>query len=176
MTDQVEVVVGVIGRAHGIHGDVAIDVRTDEPERRFASGQILRDESSGRRFTVSSARDHSGRLLVTFDGLTDRTAVEAVRGVRLVVSVDAHETPEEPEEYYDRQLIGLAVHDAADRAVGTVTAVVHLAGQDLLEVATAAGPRLIPFVTELVPDVDLAAGLVRLAEVPGLLSDDDDDV
>ncbi len=172
--NTVEVVVGVIGRAHGIRGDVTIDVRTDEPERRFAPGQVLRDEKSSRAFTVLSARQHSGRLLVTFDGFADRSAVEAVRGVRLVVAVDADESPAEPDEFYDRQLVGLTVHAADDRAVGTVSAVIHLPIQDLLELNTDEGLRLVPFVTALVPEVDLTAGLVRLADVPGLLSDEDD--
>jgi 16S rRNA processing protein RimM len=172
--NTVEVVVGVIGRAHGIRGDVTIDVRTDEPERRFAPGQVLRDEKSSRAFTVLSARQHSGRLLVTFDGFADRNAVEAVRGVRLVVAVDADESPAEPEEFYDRQLVGLTVHAADDRVVGTVSAVIHLPIQDLLELNTDEGLRLVPFVTNLVPEVDLTAGLVRLADVPGLLSDEDD--
>lgn len=172
--NTVEVVVGVIGRAHGIRGDVTIDVRTDEPERRFAPGQVLRDEKSSRAFTVLSARQHSGRLLVTFDGFADRSAVEAVRGVRLVVAVDADESPAEPDEFYDRQLVGLIVHAADDRVVGTVSAVIHLPIQDLLELNTDEGLRLVPFVTNLVPEVDLTAGLVRLADVPGLLSDEDD--
>lgn len=172
--NTVEVVVGVIGRAHGIRGDVTIDVRTDEPERRFAPGQVLRDEKSSRAFTVLSARQHSGRLLVTFDGFADRSAVEAVRGVRLVVAVDADESPAEPDEFYDRQLVGLTVHAADDRVVGTVSAVIHLPIQDLLELNTDEGLRLVPFVTALVPEVDLTAGLVRLADVPGLLSDEDD--
>jgi len=172
--NTVEVVVGVIGRAHGIRGDVTIDVRTDEPERRFAPGQVLRDEKSSRAFTVLSARQHSGRLLVTFDGFADRSAVEAVRGVRLVVAVDADESPAEPDEFYDRQLVGLTVHAADDRVVGTVSAVIHLPIQDLLELNTDEGLRLVPFVTNLVPEVDLTAGLVRLADVPGLLSDEDD--
>jgi len=170
----VEVVVGVIGRAHGIRGDVTIDVRTDEPERRFAPGQVLRDEKSTRTFTVVSAREHSGRLLVAFDGFADRSAVEAVRGVRLVVAVNANESPAEPEEFYDRQLVGLTVHAADDRVVGTVSAVIHLPIQDLLEVNTDQGRRVVPFVTDLVPEVDLNAGLIRLADVPGLLGDGDD--
>ena len=76
---QVEVVVGVVGRAHGIRGDVAIAVRTDEPERRFVPGARLRVEGSTRVLTVESVRDHSGRLLVCFEELPDRTAAESAR-------------------------------------------------------------------------------------------------
>lgn len=175
MADTVEVVVGVIGRAHGIRGDVTIDVRTDEPERRFAVGEVLRAEDGGRTFTVTSTRDHSGRLLVHFQQLPDRTVAEAARGTVLVADVDPAERPEDEEEFYDRQLIGLVVRSADGGRVGTVTDVLHLPLQDTLEVATDAGPRLVPFVAAVVPHVDLAAGELRLADVPGLLDDPDDD-
>ena len=175
MAETVEVVVGIIGRAHGIRGDVTIDVRTDEPERRFAVGEVLRAEDGRRSFTVASARDHSGRLLVHFDQLPDRTLAEAARGTVLVADVDPDEQPEDEDEFYDRQLIGLAVRAADGSAVGTVTDVLHLPLQDTLEIHTDAGVRLVPFVTELVPRVDLAAGEVHLADVPGLLADADED-
>jgi 16S rRNA processing protein RimM len=97
--------------------------------------------------------------------------VEAVRGTRLVVDVPADEQPGDAEEFYDRQLVGLRVLDADGTAAGEVVAVVHLPAQDALEVLTESGSRLIPFVTDLVPVVDLQAGHVRLADVPGLLSD-----
>ncbi len=174
MSETVEVVVGVIGKPHGLRGEVGIDLRTDEPERRFAVGQTVRSEGGVRVFTVGSARDHSGRLLVTFDELPDRTAVEAVRGTRLVVDVVADETPDDDGEYYDRQLVGLRVLDAAGSDVGEVVAVIHLPSQDALEVQTGRGVRLIPFVLDLVPEVDLDGGYVRLADVPGLLIDEDD--
>jgi 16S rRNA processing protein RimM len=175
MAETIEVVVGVIGRAHGIRGDVTIDVRTDEPERRFAVGAVLRAEDGPRRFTVGAARDHSGRLLVHFDELVDRTTAEAARGTVLVADVDPGELPDSDDEYYDRQLVGLAVRAAVGTVVGTVTAVLHLPIQDTLEVETADGVRLIPFVSAVVTGVDLAAGELQLADVPGLLADQDDD-
>ena len=67
MADTVEVVVGVIGRAHGVRGEVAVELRTDEPDRRFAPGQQLRAEDTSRFFTVLSSRNHAGGLLVRFD-------------------------------------------------------------------------------------------------------------
>ena len=171
MTETVEVVVGVIGRAHGVRGEVAVDVRTDEPERRFAPGTVLRTEDAGRAFTVTSAHDHSGRLLVRFAELADRTAAEAIRGLVLVTDVPVRERPSEAEEYYDRQLVGLEVVTDAGRSVGSVAAVLHLGVQDVLEVATAAGSRLVPFVAALVPEIDLAAGRLTVAETPGLLDE-----
>lgn len=174
MSEQVEVVVGVVGRPHGLRGEVAVEVRTDEPERRFALGVELRSEDGGTLFTVTSVREHSGRTLLTFAELPDRTAVEAVRGTRLVVDVAADEQPAEDEEYYDRQLVGLRVLAADGADAGRVTAVVHLPAQDALEVVTGQGTRLIPFVQDLVPEVDLVLGHVRLADVDGLLSDLDE--
>jgi len=175
MAETIEVVVGVVGRAHGIRGDVSIDVRTDEPERRFAPGQVLRVEGGSRRFTVDSTREHSGRLLVHLAELPDRTAAEAARGLVLVADVDAAELPEDEDEYYDRQLVGLRVRGADGADLGVVTAVLHLPLQDTLEVETADGVRLVPFVTAVVPVVDLAAGEVRLADLPGLLDDTAED-
>ena len=171
MTEFVEVVVGVVGRAHGTRGEVGIDVRTDEPDRRFAPGAVLRREDGGPDLTVESSRDHSGRLLVRFRGHPDRTAVERLRGAVLIAVVDPAERPGDAEEYYDRQLIGLRVLDAGGSEVGRVGDVVHLAEQDLLEVSTDKGGRLVPFVAALVPEVDLDAGTVRLADMPGLLVD-----
>ena len=175
MTQSIEVVVGVIGRAHGIRGDVAVDVRTDEPDLRFADGAVLRAEDGRRAFTVDSSRDHSGRLLVRFAELADRTAAEAVRGTVLVVDVDPAEQPEDEDEYYDRQLVGLTAVAADGTRVGPVISVLHLPLQDTLEIKTATGPRLVPFVTAVVPTVDLAAGELHLADLPGLLTEQEDD-
>lgn len=169
---QVEVTVGSIGKAHGLRGDVAIDVRTDEPERRFADGALLRVEGTRRTLTVASSRWHSGRLLVRFTEAADRTAVEQLRGLVLVVDVEADELPEDEDEYYDRQLIGLRVLRADGTEVGTIGEVVHLPSQDLLLIRTPEGERLVPFAAALVPEVDLAAGTCTLADVPGLVDDD----
>ena len=175
MAKTVEVVVGLIGRAHGIRGDVTIDVRTDEPERRFAVGESLRAEDGRRTFTVESSREHSGRLLVRFVELPDRTAAEAVRGTVLVVDVDPAEVPEDEDEYYDRQLVGLRALAADGTEIGPVVSVLHLPSQDTLEIRTADGMRLVPFVTAVVPRVDLASGALHLADLPGLLTEMDDE-
>lgn len=174
MSDTVEVIVGIVGRAHGIKGEVGIEVRTDEPERRFVPGAVLRPEAGGTPLTVESTRNHSGRLLVRFRDVGDRTAVERLRGTVLVVDVVDDERPSDDEEYYDRQLVGLRVLDATGTEIGRIAQVVHLPEQDLLEIRLPSGLRLVPFVRALVPEVDLAAGTVRLADVPGLLRDLDD--
>lgn len=174
MGEMVEVVVGRIGKPHGIRGEVTIDLRTDEPDRRFAPEQALRGEQGG-TFTVRARRWHQGRLLVTFAELADRTAAESARGTVLVTDAPVDEQPEGPEEYYDRQLVGLTAVDARGSRLGQVVGVVHLPAQDLLEVDTGTEQRLVPFVEALVPTVDLSVGQVVLADVAGLLTDLEDD-
>ena len=117
MSEDIEVVIGRIGKPHGIRGEVTLDVRTDEPDRRFAPGTTIRAEApagADRRpstLTVTRARWHQGTLLVTFEELADRNAAEAVRGTVLYATLGQDEKPEDPDEYYDHQLIGLAVVD-----------------------------------------------------------------
>lgn len=181
MSDQeqgdIEVVVGRIGKPHGIRGEVTLDVRTDEPERRFAPGTTLRAEApagADRRpstLTVARARWHQSTLLVTFEELADRNAAEAARGTVLHATIGADEVPEDPDEYYDHQLVGLDVVDLDGTHLGTVKGLVHGAAQDLLSVRAADGrDALVPFVSALVPEVDLAGGRVVVADRPGLVA------
>jgi 16S rRNA processing protein RimM len=177
MGDTIEVVVGRIGKPHGLRGEVTVDVRTDEPERRFADGAALRAEPPGgsafgvSTLTVARARWHGSRLLVTFAEITDRNAAEAARGVVLHTAIRADESPEDPDEYYDHQLVGLAAHDVQGALLGEVTAVVHGGAQDLLTVRTPDGREaLVPFVKALVPELDLAAGRVVIDDRPGLVT------
>lgn len=172
MDDKIEVTVGKIGRAHGINGDVWIDVRTDEPGRRFVQGGRLLLGGTGREIELASVRWNKGRLVVSFVGYPDRTAVEALTGTLLHVRVPAAERPSEPDEYFDRQLVGLAVLDHRGDRVGAVTEVLHLPAQDVLQIDVDGEERLVPFVSALVPVVDLEAGHVRLADVVGLLEDE----
>lgn len=170
MAETTQVTVGVIGRAHGIKGDATIDVRTDEVSRRFHPGARFRTDGDG-ELTVARVKWHQGRLLVAFEGHPDRSAVEALRGQVLHADVPVDEIPSEPEEFFDRQLVGLDVLDHTGRRVGTVTEVEHYPAQDLLLVDMEGEMRMVPFVADLVPHVDIQAGHVRLADVPGLLED-----
>jgi 16S rRNA processing protein RimM len=176
------IVVGRIGRPHGIRGEVVIGVRTDEPDLRFAVGATLDVRSTsddvgpengagGERLTVASVRWHSGQLLVAFAGITDRTAAAELTGSWL--SVDSSQLPEtgDPEEFRDYELIGLAVRTCAGDPVGVVTDVLHY-GQDLLVVRRQdepGGEALVPFVKAIVPEVDIRAGVVVIDPPPGLL-------
>ena len=162
-------VAGRIGRAHGIRGEVAVDVRTDDPQRRFAPGATLATDPDHGRLTVSDARWHSGRLLVAFDGIADRTAAEGLRGTLLMVDVDDAARLDDPDEFYDHQLIGLSVL-AGGSVVGAVSDVAHLPAQDVLVIRRSDDVEvLVPFVAELVPAVDLEAGTVTVDPRPGLL-------
>lgn len=179
--ESVEVLVGRIGKPHGIRGEVTVDVRTDEPELRFAAGSVLRckapkgSASTLRSVTVRSTRWHKGVLLAVFEEFGDRNAAEAARGVTLHADLPADATPADPDEFYDHQLIGLVAVDLEGRELGTVTDVVHGA-QDLLVVRTPAGhDGMVPFVKALVPEVDLAARRVVVADRPGLVTPLPDD-
>lgn len=174
--------IGRIGKPHGIRGAVTIDVRTDEPERRFAPGTtLIARPPKGSAFglsalTVEGVRWHQQTLLATFEELADRTAAEGARGTMLYATVPAEETPEDPDEFYDHQLVGLAAFDEAGRELGTVTALVHGGAQDLLTIRTAdRRDALVPFVKALVPVVDLAAGRVVIADRPGLVTPFEDE-
>lgn len=173
MARTVEVVVGVIGRPHGIRGELGIDVRTDEPATRFAVGTQLHAEGAPHRhWQVESTRWHGDRLLVRLAGVADRTAAEGLKGIRLALNVPATERPADEAEFYDHQLLGLEVLDHTRARVGQVIEVVHLPAHDLLRVELAAGnERLIPFATEVVPEVDIDSGCLVLADLPGLLDD-----
>ncbi len=165
--EQEYVVVGRIGRAHGLKGEVLVEPRTDEPERRFAAGARLRTPSG--TLTVASSRNHSGRLVVRFVEVEDRNAAEAVRGTELSCAVSPDERPEDPEEFYDHQLVGLRVETVQGEVVGDLLRVEHGAAQDLLVIGTPQREVLFPFVSALVPTVDLDRGLIVIDDRPGIL-------
>jgi 16S rRNA processing protein RimM len=166
-----QLVVGRIGRAHGIKGEIGVEVRTDDPGLRFADGaQLLTDPPERGPLTVVETRWHSGRLLVRFKDVDDRTAAEGLRATMLVVEVDEAARPDDPDEFYDHQLVGLTVVTTAGGAIGEVVDVLHLPGQDVLAITRADGAEvLVPFVKELVPTVDLDAKVVTVEPRPGLL-------
>jgi 16S rRNA processing protein RimM len=170
------VIVGRVGRPHGIRGEVVIGVRTDEPDLRFAVGATLDvqkdiqdDLPAEPTLTVASVRWHSGQLLVTFAGITDRTAAGELTGSWL--TVDSSQLPDmpDPDDFRDHELIGLSVRTSEGEAVGVVADVLHH-GQDLLVVQRPEGDEcLVPFVKAIVPEVDVAAGVLVIDPPPGLL-------
>lgn len=170
---MVDLVVGRVGRAHGLTGEVAVEVRTDQPELRFVPGARLR-AGDERVLTVESVRWHQQRLLIGFEGYEDRSAAEGLSGLLLQVDVPEDERPEDPDEFYDHQLVGLAAVTVDGTAIGEVHEVLHLPMQDVLAVRSEEGREvLVPFVAEIVPEIDLEAGRVLVDPPAGLLSDAD---
>jgi 16S rRNA processing protein RimM len=167
----VQLVVGRIGRAHGIRGDVFVDVRTDDPDTRFSAGSVLvTDPADAGPLTIDRARWHSGKLVLGFAGFPDRTAVERLRGVRLVIDSDQLEPLDDPDEFHDHELVGLAVHTADGRPIGRVSEVIHGPGGELLAVRREGGAEaLVPFYRDIVPTVDVAGGKVVIDPPEGLL-------
>lgn len=167
-----DVVVGRVAKAHGIRGELAVDVRTDSPEQRFAPGAVvaarLRDGTS-RPLTLSAVRAHGERLLVFFDEVPDRTAAESLRGALLLADTDALPPTDDPDEFYDHELEGLAAVLADGSPVGTVREVVHSPAGELLALDVAGREVLVPFVREIVPEVDVVGRRVVLDPPEGLL-------
>lgn len=178
--------VGRVVRPHGIRGEVVVEVRTDEPDQRFAVGaKVLAEPPEPGRppdrpgastgpvpgtLTVAGARPHQGRLIVSFRGVPDRTTAEALRGAWLRVESETVPPPADPDEFRDHQLVGLAAVDPAGAPLGEISAVEHGPGADRLVLRRPDGrTALVPFVRAIVPEVDLAAGRIVLDPPPGLL-------
>ncbi|WP_432123829.1 ribosome maturation factor RimM [Streptomyces sp. C10-9-1] len=170
-----QLVVARIGRAHGIKGEVTVEVRTDEPELRLGPGAVLAtDPPAAGPLTIATGRVHSGRLLLRFEGVGDRTAAEALRNTLLIAEVDPEELPEDPDEYYDHQLMDLDVVLTDGTPVGRVTEISHLPSQDLFIVERPDGSEvMIPFVEEIVTEIDLEEQRAVVDPPPGLLDERD---
>lgn len=169
-----ELLVGRVAKAHGITGELAVDVHTDSPDERFVPGAVfsarLRDRSV-RELTVSAVRPHSGRLLIRFDEVPDRTVAETLRGAQLLI--DAADLPPsaDPDAFYDHELEGLAAVLADGTEIGTVREIARGPAGELLVLGRPDGTEaLVPFVRAIVPEVDVAGGRVVLDPPEGLLS------
>ena len=178
-------VVARIGRAHGILGEVTVELRTDVPEQRFTPGAKLFVSDGARHreliasglpttLTVTRVRIHRDTFLLGFAEMRDRTSAEAMRDA--LVEAEVPDEVDEPDAWYDHQLVGLAVHDVDGALLGEVVGIEHLPAQDLLVVRRPAGhERLVPFVKALVPDVDLETRRVVVSAPVGLLDEPEDD-
>lgn len=183
-------VVGQIGRPHGIRGEVSVVVRTDEPEERFVAGQVFVTEvprdrrvsagpagsASGvewkvpAELTLESLRWHQGRVIAQFEGIHDRNLAEVMRGVLLQVDSSVLTAPGDPDEFHDHQLVGLSVVSVGGDVLGEVARIDHAPSSDLIVLKRAGGgTALIPFVSQMVPTVDLAGGRVLVDLPEGLL-------
>ncbi|WP_199716762.1 ribosome maturation factor RimM [Micromonospora musae] len=180
-------IVGRIGKPHGIRGEVTVEVRTDEPDARFAPGSVLRTEPGATPRTspdagpgvpfrvpaelvIESARWHQGRLLVAFEGVLDRDVAEALRDTLIGVDSSEVAAPEDPEEFNDHELVGLSVVTPTGERLGEVARIDHAPSSDLLVLRRPEGKTaLIPFVKAIVPEVDLANRRVVVDPPGGLL-------
>jgi 16S rRNA processing protein RimM len=158
--------VGRIGKAHGILGEATIEVRTDEAEDRFALGAVLETESHG-NLTVASARVHNGILLLSFEGIEDRNAIETLRNELLYADVDIEAPGVDEDDYHVLQLIGCKAFLVDGDEFGEVSEVLNLPGQDVLVIKSDSAETLIPFVRQLVPIVDIKAR--RMTVIPPLI-------
>ncbi len=175
---EMELVIGRVVKAHGVTGEVVVEIRTDDPDARFAPGTTLRakmprDGGQQRRYVVDSVRDHGGRLLVRLAGVADRDAADALRGSLFVIDSDDLPPIDEPDTFYDHQLEGLQVRTTTGERVGVVAEVLHTAAGELLAVRRESGlptPEvLVPFVSAIVTSVSLDDGTVEIDPPAGLL-------
>jgi 16S rRNA processing protein RimM len=172
----VDLTVGRIVKAHGVTGEVVVEVRTDDPDGRFTPGNTLRAKRSrepgpGRDYVVEAVREHGNRLLVRLAGITGRDAADALRGNVFLIDSDELPPIDDPDEYYDHQLEGLRVRTTSGQDIGAVGEVLHTAAGELLAVNTddGRGELLVPFVSAIVTAVSLQDGTVEIDPPDGLL-------
>ncbi len=162
--------VGRIGRPHGVRGSVTVEVRTDDPDDRFAPGRVLSTEPvEFGPLRVAASQVHSGRWILQFDGIDDRGAAEGLRDALMLLPVDALPPLGDADEFYDHQLVGLQARLAGGQGLGRVTDVLHAPAGDLLVVDAEDREVLVPFRREVVPTVDVAAGFLLVVPTEGLL-------
>jgi 16S rRNA processing protein RimM len=167
--------VGRLTKAHGLKGAIKLELYTDDPERRFAPGaefSLQVPDSSpwhGKHLTIRELRWYNGHPVGFFEGVDDRTAAESL--VKAILWIDQPADEEaEPDAWYDHQLVGLAVLRDGEK-VGEVVHVDHLPAQDLLVVKTGGREVMVPFVSAIVPEVDIAAGTLTVTPPAGLFEE-----
>ncbi|HJX45047.1 MAG TPA: ribosome maturation factor RimM [Geodermatophilus sp.] len=162
--------VGRIGRPHGVRGEATVEVRTDDPDGRFRPGIVLRTDPADRGpLTITGARWHREVLLLAFAGYDSREEIEALRDTLLEVPVADLPALQDPDTYYDHQLVGLAVRLVDGTPLGEVAAVRHEGAELLVVRRTGGGELLVPFVRAMVPTVDVDGGVVVVDPPEGLL-------
>ncbi|MET3773359.1 ribosome maturation factor RimM [Arthrobacter nitrophenolicus] len=157
-----------IGKPHGIRGEVTVQVLTDAPEDRFIPGtEFVVEPASSGPLTVSSARWNKDILLLGFEEIADRNQAETLRGAKLFIET-ADLDEDDDEGWYEHELVGLEAR-VGDQVVGKVTALNTAPAQDLLMVTTPEGGEiLVPFVEQIVPEVNIGEGYILLTPPDGL--------
>ena len=165
--------VGRLVKAHGLKGAIKLELYTDSPDQRFQPGQVLElqvPETSGwfgKTIKVLELRFYNQSPVLFLEGIDDRSKAETLIKAILLIETDIDALPEEPEAWYDHQLVGLKALVGVN-VVGIVARVDHLPAQDLLAIETSNGEVLVPFVKQIVPEVNVALGQVTLTPPNGL--------
>ncbi|MCW2529233.1 MAG: rimM [Pseudonocardiales bacterium] len=186
MSDEVLVTVGRIAKAHGLKGEVSVEAWTDDPDDRFQVGTVFTTEAAAApvadstagpgaadsplpaTLTVASARVHSGRWLLSFEEVADRTMVETLRGTRLLLEARARRVLDDPDDFYDSDLTNLQARTPEGEVIGPVTDIVHGPAGDYIVIVIEGREHLVPFVAALVPTVDVAGGFLVVDAPEGL--------
>jgi 16S rRNA processing protein RimM len=163
--DPERLVVGRIAKAHGLNGEVSIDVLSDAPDRFAVGARVFADDLA---LTVATARAHQGRLLVRFGGVSDRNGAEALRGAELTIPAEEAHQLEDDWSFYPHQLVGFAVTDEKGETLGTMTRVDESPGADLWVVGSHGREVLVPAVRDIVVAVDLDERRIVLRPPDGL--------
>jgi 16S rRNA processing protein RimM len=165
--------VGRLVKAHGLKGAIKLELYTDSPDQRFQPGQVLElqvpetSEWFGKTIKVLELRFYNQSPVLFLEGIEDRSKAETLIKAILLIETDIDALPEEPEAWYDHQLVGLKALVGGE-VVGTVARVDHLPAQDLLAIETVSGEVLVPFVKQIVPEVNVALGQVSITPPDGL--------
>ncbi len=157
------VCLGQIGAAHGVRGEVRLRSFTADPEAIAGYGPL--ETEDGRVVEIKALRPAKDHFVATLSGVADRNAAEKLANTKLYVPRERLPEPEEADEFYHADLIGLAVVDRGGTQLGTVIAVHNFGAGDLIEVQQAAGgaTQMLPFDAATVPVVDIAAGRIVVA-------------
>lgn len=165
--------VGRLVKAHGLKGALKLELYTDSPDQRFRAGQELElqvpetSEWFGKTVKVSELRFYNQSPVLFLEGIQDRSQAETLVKAILLIETDLEQLPEDPEAWYDHQLVGLTAL-VGEEVVGKVIRVDHLPAQDLLAIETSNGEVLVPFVKQIVPSVDIQKGQIVLTPPAGL--------
>jgi 16S rRNA processing protein RimM len=165
--------VGRLVKAHGLKGALKLELYTDSPDQRFRAGQELElqvpetSEWFGKTVKVAELRFYNQAPVLFLEGIQDRSQAETLVKAILLIETDLEQLPEDPEAWYDHQLVGLNAL-VGEEVVGKVIRVDHLPAQDLLAIETSNGEVLVPFVKQIVPSVDIKKGQVVLTPPAGL--------
>jgi 16S rRNA processing protein RimM len=169
VTGDEVIAVGRIGKPRGVRGETFVEPWTDDPRERFAVGSVLSTEPTDRGpLTVAEMSTAGGKLVVRFDGIDDRGDAETLRGIQLIMAATARPDLDDPDDFYDTDLIGLTASTVAGVDLGPVTDVLHAGGADYLVLDVSGQERLVPFVRAIVPTVEIAEGRVVIDPPDGL--------